>query len=151
MQKNWKAFRPFGCGSKPTASHFGVAAPPVLVYFSGGWDVHWGYGILTHSQFEKVAVQIPFSPKQRVLTIFPCRFLKGIYDWVCCGWTKSISRHFETMAETVRLVGIYVGESNQSRVSERWCRIVSKVGLTGQGFTFLTPTTDTQFSFLRAQ
>ena len=25
--------------------HFGVGAPPILVYFSGDWDVHWGYGI----------------------------------------------------------------------------------------------------------
>ena len=22
--------------------HFGVAAPPILVYFSGDWDVYWG-------------------------------------------------------------------------------------------------------------
>ena len=22
----------------------------MLVYFSGDWDVHWGYGILTHGQ-----------------------------------------------------------------------------------------------------
>ena len=28
--------------------HFGVGAPPILVYFGGGWDVHWGHGILTH-------------------------------------------------------------------------------------------------------
>ena len=28
--------------------HFGVGAPPILVYFSGDWDVHWGYWILTH-------------------------------------------------------------------------------------------------------
>ena len=28
--------------------HFGEAAPPILVYFSGNWDVHWGYGILAH-------------------------------------------------------------------------------------------------------
>ena len=28
--------------------HFGVGAPPILVYFSGDWDVHWGYGRLTH-------------------------------------------------------------------------------------------------------
>ena len=26
---------------------FGVGAP-ILVYFSGDWDVHWEYGILTH-------------------------------------------------------------------------------------------------------
>ena len=30
--------------------HFQVGAPPVSVYFSGDWDVHWGYGVLTHSQ-----------------------------------------------------------------------------------------------------
>ena len=33
--------------------HFGVGAPPILVYFSGDWDVHWGYGILTHNQMIK--------------------------------------------------------------------------------------------------
>ena len=26
---------------------FWVGAP-ILVYFSGGWDFHWGYGLLTH-------------------------------------------------------------------------------------------------------
>ena len=25
-------------------SHFGVGAPPILVY-SGDWDVHWGYDL----------------------------------------------------------------------------------------------------------
>ena len=31
--------------------HFGVGAPPILVYFSGDWDVHWGYDSdLTHGQ-----------------------------------------------------------------------------------------------------
>ena len=32
--------------SKPMVP-FGVGAPPILVYFSGDWDVHWKYGILT--------------------------------------------------------------------------------------------------------
>ena len=27
--------------------HFGVGAPPILVRFSGDWDVHWLYGIFT--------------------------------------------------------------------------------------------------------
>ena len=35
-----------GHGSKAMGSHFGVGA----VYFGGDWDVHWGYGILTHGQ-----------------------------------------------------------------------------------------------------
>ena len=30
--------------------HFGVGAPPILIYLSWDWDVHWGYGILTHGQ-----------------------------------------------------------------------------------------------------
>ena len=25
--------------------HFGVGAPPILVYFSWDWDVHWGYDL----------------------------------------------------------------------------------------------------------
>ena len=29
--------------------HFGVGAPPILVDFSGDWDVHWGYELLTHA------------------------------------------------------------------------------------------------------
>ena len=26
-------------------SHFGVTAPPILVYLSENWDVHWGYDL----------------------------------------------------------------------------------------------------------
>ena len=33
--------------------HFGVRAPPILVYFS---DVHWGYRILTHSHVEPLVL-----------------------------------------------------------------------------------------------
>ena len=40
--------------------HFGIGAPPILVYFSGDWDVHWGYGILTHGQEDHGPH--PFSP-----------------------------------------------------------------------------------------
>ena len=35
--------------------HFGIGAPPILVYFSGDWahwDVHWGYGVLTHGRMK---------------------------------------------------------------------------------------------------
>ena len=28
--------------------HIGIGAPPILVYFGGDVDVHWGYGVLTH-------------------------------------------------------------------------------------------------------
>ena len=31
-------------GSKPMVP-FGVGAPPILVYFSGDWDVDWGYDL----------------------------------------------------------------------------------------------------------
>ena len=31
--------------------HSGVGAPPILVHFSGDWDVHWD-GLLTHHQMK---------------------------------------------------------------------------------------------------
>ena len=45
--------------------HFGAGASPK---FSGDWDVHWGYGILTHGRTKRAY----------------------------CGWTNSISHRFET-------------------------------------------------------
>ena len=35
--------------------HFGVGAPPILAYWD--WDVHWGYGLLTHGQIGVGVVQ----------------------------------------------------------------------------------------------
>ena len=45
-----------GRGSTPMGSHFRVGA---LVYFSGDWDVHWGYGVLTHSHMGFGQVELP--------------------------------------------------------------------------------------------
>ena len=36
------------CTGQNQQHHFRVGAPPILVYFSWDWDVHWGYGLLTH-------------------------------------------------------------------------------------------------------
>ena len=37
--------------STPMGSHFGgKCTTHVRNYLSGDWDVHWGYGVLTHSQ-----------------------------------------------------------------------------------------------------
>ena len=46
----WKSPRvttPNGCGSKPMGSHFGVGefTTHLRTYFSGDWDVHWGYDL----------------------------------------------------------------------------------------------------------
>ena len=55
LQEQWVAFRDASSGFSHLAVgqhqwyHFGEGAPPILVYFSGDWDVHWGYGVLTHS------------------------------------------------------------------------------------------------------
>ena len=39
--------------------HFGVGAQPILVYFSGDWDVHWGYDLdLTHGHMASSSLQI---------------------------------------------------------------------------------------------
>ena len=49
--------------------HFGVGAPPMLIYFSWDWDVHWGYGILTHCHMSSAthAVGTHFSNNEDVL------------------------------------------------------------------------------------
>ncbi|WP_428379718.1 hypothetical protein [Marinobacter adhaerens] len=33
--------------------NFGVGAPPISVYFSGDWDVRWGYGLFTHGHLSE--------------------------------------------------------------------------------------------------
>ena len=37
-----------GCGSKPMVPFWGRCTTHFSRDFSGDWDVHWGYGILTH-------------------------------------------------------------------------------------------------------
>ena len=34
--------------------HFAVGAPPIFAYFSGEWDVRWGYGLLTHGHMVRM-------------------------------------------------------------------------------------------------
>ena len=69
-----------GCGLKLMGSHFGIGAPPILVYLSGDWDVHWGYGVLTHGQM--------------------CVWLKTPELL----WTTSISRQVETIQKPLFVV-----------------------------------------------
>ena len=39
------AFSHMAVWSRPMGAHFGVGAPPIFVYFSGDWDVRWGYDL----------------------------------------------------------------------------------------------------------
>ena len=41
--------------------HFGIGAPPILVYFNGDWDVHWGYGVLTNGQLASGSAKEPYT------------------------------------------------------------------------------------------
>ena len=55
----------------------------------------------------------------RIRFYFQCWALKGIYHyWTYCGWTNSISHHFENM-----FVGIYSGVIRNRWVSNGWCVI----------------------------
>ena len=40
-------------------------APPILVSFGGDWDVHWGYGSLTHGHVRGATEAFP--PNRRYL------------------------------------------------------------------------------------
>ena len=54
-------------------SHFREGAPPILVYFGGDWDVHWGHGILTHDHISTgphVPMQIISSARSGELDVW---------------------------------------------------------------------------------
>ena len=54
--------------------HYGVGAPPILVYFSGDWDVHWGYGILTHGHMISMHLDLTWENRREQSKIVrPCR------------------------------------------------------------------------------
>ena len=59
-------------GSKPMGSHFGVAefTTQLRTYFSGDWDVHWGYGLLTHGQ---MTLPLRYVTLLLFLYVFPLR------------------------------------------------------------------------------
>ena len=68
--------------------HFGVGAPPILVNFSGDWDVHWGYGLLTHGQ---IPVRLPldvsswFSPFEPEILFSRCKVKPAMPAFKSCG------------------------------------------------------------------
>ena len=49
--------------------HVGAGAPPILVYFSGDWDVHWVYAILSHRHFGEQEVPTRKAGADRALGI----------------------------------------------------------------------------------
>ena len=62
--------------------HFGVGAPPILVDFSGDWDVHWGYGFLTHGHlsvalFPAAAMRIGHGQLSELQNVQPHRLSTG--------------------------------------------------------------------------
>ena len=54
--------------------HFGVGAPPILVYVSGDWDVLWGYGLWTHGYMWLLS---PVGFKDNLSLLEICVFLLG--------------------------------------------------------------------------
>ena len=58
---------------KPMGSHVGGSAPPILVYFSKDWDVHWGYGLLTHGQVIRPMACLVLGEAERFITRFPTK------------------------------------------------------------------------------
>ena len=52
--------------------HFVVGAPPILVYFSGDWDVHWGYD-LDFDPWPYYVDKASAKYKQACLKLHKCR------------------------------------------------------------------------------
>ena len=64
---------------------FWVGAPPILVNFSADWDVHWGYGILTHGQMDQsfivdFAGAFHFQPESCAFVGWPRQVLRTALD-----------------------------------------------------------------------
>ena len=71
--------------------HFGVGAPPISVDFSGDWDVHWGYGILTHGQVK--ANGTTALPRVWNSALYPAELLLDFERWsVSSFWMESAFR-----------------------------------------------------------
>ena len=66
---------------KTNGSHFGVGAPPILVYFNGDWDVHRGYGILNADS--------PFNGVDNLFASSALLNLVGIFERILCAVTES--------------------------------------------------------------
>ena len=63
----------------PMGYHFGVGAPPVLLYFGGDWDVHWRItGILTLA----VSLWAPYEDSCPPLETFRKSPKEGRWQWV---------------------------------------------------------------------
>ena len=63
--------------------HFGLAAPPSLVYFRGDWDVLWGYD-LAFDPCVSPGLDLNFHVRKDDVFNFPLVVLKGIYHyWTC--------------------------------------------------------------------
>ena len=71
--------RPFGCGSKPMVPFSGRCSTHFSL-FSGDWDVHWGYGLLTHAHLVHWGLASIWSLRGRLSS--PC-------DAYGCFWPGS--------------------------------------------------------------
>ena len=60
-EMQWRCNLAHGCGSKPMVPFWlvGEFTTHFRTYFSGDWDVHWGYGVLTHGHMMKLAFWVP--------------------------------------------------------------------------------------------
>ena len=69
--------------------HFGVSAPPILVYFSGDWDVHWGY-------------DLDFDPWPNVyLPLAACRLPYALGQAVCICSAEAFGPLDVTMKQSI--------------------------------------------------
>ena len=60
-----------GCGSKPMVPFWGRCTTHFRTYFSGDWNVHWGYGILTHGHMAPAFVVSFHGPMASISKIQP--------------------------------------------------------------------------------
>ena len=81
-------------------SHVGTGAPPILVYFSGDWDVHWGNGVLTHGHILWMVAKSTWKPWDTI----GCWYVVGASSFQSVlGGAKRISSIHSMLGERRRL------------------------------------------------
>ena len=90
--------------------HFGVGAPPILVYVSGDWDVLWGYGILTHGHVpsggrKENLETTQFSGSLQTIHVQPAPKRRL---WETCGALICYTRFRLALDQTVQSLDIFI-------------------------------------------
>ena len=76
----------------------------MVVYFSGDWDVHWGYGILTHSHVLRREVCQLNGAMPRILTPVKLKTSRFLSTGRCISFGRLFKANNQTQTRHTQIV-----------------------------------------------